>query len=98
MEVNEMFTKWTVITVLLVLLLTAGVAVAQGSLSLSWSSLQGGGGASQGGNYSIEGTVGQANAGNLSGGDYTLLGGYWIPDTTSDTPTGVRVFLPTVMR
>jgi len=45
--------------------------------SLDWSTIDGGGGTSTGGVYSITGTIGQPDAGTMKGGDYTLQGGFW---------------------
>lgn len=44
---------------------------------LSWFTIDGGGGTSSGGTYSVTGTIGQPDAGVLSGGDYTIVGGFW---------------------
>ena len=51
-------------------------AAAQ-AYSLSWSTIDGGGGISSGGSYSISGTIGQPDAGRLTGGSYVLDGGFW---------------------
>jgi hypothetical protein len=55
---------------------TALSARAQ-TYDLSWFAIDGGGGTSSGGIYSVSGTIGQPDAGVLSGGDYTLVGGFW---------------------
>ena len=44
---------------------------------ISWSTIDGGGGRSSGGTYTLTGTIGQADAGGMSGGDYELQGGFW---------------------
>jgi len=44
---------------------------------LSWSTIDGGGGTSTGGNFTLSGTLGQPDAGMMSGGDYELTGGFW---------------------
>jgi hypothetical protein len=45
---------------------------------LSWSTVDGGGGTfSTGGSYSLGGTAGQPDAGLLTGGVYSLGGGFW---------------------
>ncbi|MHC4501234.1 MAG: hypothetical protein ACYS21_19225, partial [Planctomycetota bacterium] len=44
---------------------------------ISWSTIDGGGGTSTGGNYALVGTIGQPDAGDMSGGDYQLHGGFW---------------------
>jgi hypothetical protein len=56
------------------------IAQAQsgGPYDLSWSTVDCGGATpSTGGSYSLGGTAGQSDAGLLSGGDYTLRGGFW---------------------
>jgi hypothetical protein len=47
------------------------------SYSIDWFTIDGGGGASTGGVYSVSGTIGQPDAGMMSGGNYTLQGGFW---------------------
>lgn len=46
-------------------------------LSVAPASIDGGGGASSAGTYTLAGTAGQPDAGSLSGGKYTLDGGLW---------------------
>ncbi len=43
---------------------------------ISWSTIDGGG-TSTGGDYALVGTIGQPDAGEMSGGDYKLAGGFW---------------------
>jgi len=62
------------------------LAAAQGGFDLSWYTVDGGGARSSGGGFTLEGSVGQPDAGTLSGGGYTLQGGFWITDITQ-TPT-----------
>ncbi len=45
--------------------------------ALDWFTLDGGGGSSAGGAYTLQGTIGQPDAGALSGGSYALQGGFW---------------------
>ena len=46
--------------------------------SIDWYSVDGGGAMDTGGGaYSLSGTIGQADAGTLSGSGYTLSGGFW---------------------
>jgi hypothetical protein len=48
------------------------------SYSIDWSKISGGGGTSAGGVYSVNGTIGQSDAGPpMSGGDFTVKGGFW---------------------
>jgi hypothetical protein len=63
------------------LLMLCQAALAQ-NYTIDWSTVAGGGGTSTGGpmignNYSVTGTIGQPDAGTMSGGDYTLQGGFW---------------------
>ena len=64
---------------IVVALLTVPIAAGQsgGGYDLTWSTIDGGGGASSGGGYSLSGTIGQPDAGVLIGGGYTLSGGFW---------------------
>jgi|SRR5581483_856540 len=46
--------------------------------SISWYKIAGGGGASSGGPFSLQGTIGQAEAGTtMTGGAFSLTGGFW---------------------
>ena len=54
--------------------------------SIDWHTLDGGGGTSTGGVYSVSGTIGQPEAGALSGGQFTLQGGFWGIVTAVQTP------------
>jgi hypothetical protein len=53
------------------------LAASEAGFELSWSSLDGGGGVSRGGGLTLSGTLGQPDAGALSGGGYQLAGGFW---------------------
>ncbi len=66
-----------VVTVLVMLLMAAASASAQ-TYAVSWWTVDGGGTmAATGGTYSLSGTIGQPDAGVLSGGTYSLAGGFW---------------------
>lgn len=66
------------------LLAAPWLCVAQ--YALDWHTIDGGGGTSTGGGYSVTGTIGQPGAGlTLSGGDFTVVGGFWA------VPTAVQV-------
>lgn len=48
--------------------------------SIDWCTIEGGGGTSSGGNFSLSGTIGQSDAGlTMSGGGFSLNGGFWSP-------------------
>ncbi len=58
-----------------------------------WYSMDGGSMGSSGGTYRLSGTIGQPDAGTLSGGGFTLRGGFWRGGTTSTVdvpPSGAR--------
>jgi hypothetical protein len=68
------------------LVMIASFARAQ-SYSLEWFTIDGGGGTSTGGGYSLSGTIGQPDAGGpLNGGNFTLTGGYWSFLSVVQTP------------
>jgi hypothetical protein len=52
-------------------------ASSGGSYTLDWSTIDGGGGTSGNGSLSLSGTIGQPDAGIVSGGTYTVSGGFW---------------------
>lgn len=55
-------------------------AVLRGSAqnySIDWYTIDGGGGTSTGSVYSVSGTIGQPDAGHMSGGNFSLDGGFW---------------------
>ena len=57
--------------------------LAAQNFTIDWFTIDGGGGTSTGGGYSLSGTLGQPDAGLHSGGPFTLHGGFWIPFTAS---------------
>ncbi len=91
----------TLLAPLAAALLAGGVALAQsgGGFDLSWSSVGGGVPSSMGGGYTLSGTVGQADASSgLTGGVYTLVGGFWgiaaTPAEPAPTPTPTPTAVP----
>jgi len=58
------------------LLATAAISHAQ-PFAISWYTIDGGGGSSAGGTFSVTGTIGQPDAGHMAGGNYTIDGGFW---------------------
>jgi len=51
--------------------------LVEAKYDLSSYTIDNGGGVSTGGDYSLVGTIGQPEAGAMSGGSYELLGGFW---------------------
>ena len=54
--------------------------------SIDWYSIDGGGGTSSGGGYTLTGTIGQSDAGKLTGGDFELVGGFMSVVTAIQSP------------
>ncbi len=76
-----------------ILIAGLGVAWAQGTgYELAWWTVDGGGGTSANGAYALSGTLGQPDAGTLSGGGYTLGGGFW------QAGAQYSLYLPIVVR
>lgn len=66
----------TALTAIAIAILVPCTALAQ-DYGLSWYSIDSGGGSSAGGAFVLEGTIGQFDAGSMSGGSYELVGGFW---------------------
>jgi hypothetical protein len=67
------------------------------SYSIDWFTIDGGGGTSTGGVYSVSGTIGQPDASSaMTGGNYSVTGGFWslFAVQTPGAPT-LRIFLTT---
>jgi hypothetical protein len=75
----------------LCLLPSAFCLCAQAQYSLDWFTIDGGGGTSTGGVYSISGTIGQPDAGVMSGGPFSLVGGFWGVVGVIQTPGAPRL-------
>jgi hypothetical protein len=80
------------LTLAILLLLVTGVQAdanpdiareASASYEITWWTVDGGGGNSRaggtsaGGAYTVAGTIGQPDAGEMENGDYSLTGGFW---------------------
>jgi hypothetical protein len=62
-------------------------ARAQGTnYSITWHTIAGGGGTSTGGIYAVSGTIGQSATATMSGGNYSLTGGFWSIIAAVQTP------------
>ena len=62
--------------------------VADAQLAISWYTIDGGGGMnSAGGGLQLDGTIGQPDAGAMTGGGFSLTGGFWA--VTPSAGTGV---------
>jgi len=81
------------LTVILIMLASIPVLAQTGGVfDLTWSTVDGGGGTfSTGASYSLGGSIGQPDAGYMSGGVYTLSGGFWGggTDNGNQEPTNI---------
>jgi len=64
------------ITTILSLFASLTLASAQ-PFTIDWFTIDGGGGTSTNGGFYLTGTIGQPDAGVMSGGSFTLQGGFW---------------------
>jgi hypothetical protein len=77
----------TKLIIFCVLPLTFGLRAWGQSYSIDWSTIDGGGGTSTGGVYTVSGTIGQHDAGGpMAGGNYSLTGGFWAFAAAVQTP------------
>ena len=58
-------------------ILSVALSLSAQNYSIDWYTIDGGGGTSSGGPYTLTGTIGQPDAGVHTGGSYTLVGGFW---------------------
>ena len=100
-----MRTKLIVLLFMLAVLLFLAtlVSAASNAFSLDWWSVDGGGGSSQSGDLTLDGTIGQPDAGRrMTGGDFSLVGGFWgvASPSGSDGPPGYfgAIYLPLLSR
>lgn len=65
--------------------------------SIDWHTIDGGGGTSTGGVYSVSGTIGQPDAGGpMTGGNYSVTGGFWsLYAVQTPGAPALRIFLTT---
>ena len=80
------------IKVFIVLMVLNAAVYSQtgGNFTITKSSIDGGGGVSDGGGFVVSGTIGQIDASNeLIGGNFKLTGGYWAQKTI---PLGDVIF------
>ena len=84
MGLTLMKTRWLLILALVSL--AGSATVGAQTYAIDWFTIDGGGGTSTGGVYSVSGTIGQPDAGRMSGGDYTIAGGFWGIISAVQTP------------
>jgi len=98
-----MLKKRVVLLVLLIFCLAIGTVIAApggptGGFSINWWTVDGGGGTSHNGPYALSGTIGQADAGELTGGSYVLVGGFWNGNINGIIPGYYQLHLPVMVK
>jgi len=80
------------ILIVAAMLLTPQRHLSAQSFKIDWFTVDAGGGISTGGVYAVSGTIGQADTGGMSGGNFSLVGGFWSVIQTQVVPllTAVR--------
>lgn len=73
----DLFVETIRISLLAAFVIIAAAADVSADYQVVWSTIDGGGGTSTGGQYSLTGTIGQADAAYSEGGRYEVLGGFW---------------------
>lgn len=62
---------------MLLIMCVSMASTVAGDYDVRWYTIDGGGGRCSGGDFVLVGTIGQADAGEMAGGDYELSGGFW---------------------
>lgn len=72
--------RFSIATLVMVLAVSAPLSAAE--FDIDWFTIDGGGGTSAGGSFELSGTIGQWDAGSpampMTGGDFELVGGFWV--------------------
>jgi hypothetical protein len=88
------------LAVVVLVLLSFSIALAQSGngFNLNWWTVDSGGGAANGGEITLQGTIGQPEVGEpLSGGGMTLTGGFWFSGAEKETGA-FPAYLPLVTK
>ena len=94
----KVLTRLSFVLIVMTVLLVGSLSIAQAQrdtgYTLDWWTVDGGGQTEPGGSgYTLSGTIGQPDADSLSGGGYTLSGGFW-----SGGAVQYKIYLPVVLR
>lgn len=84
------------IAVVAAMLVLASAALAQsgGTFNLTWNTIDGGGGRVTSASYSMEGSIGQPDAGQIASGSYSLMSGFQIQTAAAS----YDVYLPVILK
>lgn len=87
--------RWLKTALLAYVLTAAGWLPAADTYSIDWYKIAGGGGVSSNGQYTVSGTIGQADASvaPMNGGSYSLTGGFWALISVAQTPGAPTLYI-----
>ena len=86
--------RYAVLALLLSTIISQLSTACAQSYSIDWYKIAGGGGTSTGSVYAVSGTIGQPDAsGAMSGGNYSLTGGFWSLISVVQTPSAPTLFI-----
>jgi hypothetical protein len=93
---NSNLVRGFLIAGIVIIFLATAVLAATNTTSIMWFSMDGGGETSTSGNFTLSGTIGQPDAGTISGGsNHTVIGGFRIGKLI---PLTNQVYIPLVNR
>jgi hypothetical protein len=75
---------WATVSVLLTLLVASVGTVRANDFAIVRYTIGGGTEVSAGGGYQLRGTIGQPDAGGMTGGAFNMTGGFWFPLVPGD--------------
>jgi hypothetical protein len=91
---HDDFFRQSCALLLAMLLLLGGWSTAHAQPAIPWQTVDGGGGLCTAGAFTLRGTVGQADAGVMSGGQFSLAGGFWQSPAPSTGTMSQRLYMP----
>ena len=84
----------SLVALLCFLLLPSAFGLHAQSYAIDWYKIAGGGSTSTSGTYAVSGTIGQPDAsGALTGGSYSLTGGFWALINVVQTPGAPTLYI-----
>jgi hypothetical protein len=90
--------KWIILGALALSSLFASAALANGSPSINWWVIGGGGGSGTAGGTSLDGTIGQWVVGSGTSGTTQLGSGFWGGGSAAGAPDKYLILLPILLR
>jgi len=91
--------KGLILIILVLLLFSAVIVVAENGYTIPWYSIDGGAQTSGGDGFTLNGIAGQPDAGlAMTGGDYQVTGGYWSAAASEGPEPKYKVYLSLIVR